>query len=64
MQKKENRLARMALSVLGYELAFGFVGFVLTPALASAGAAVRVPLVGLVVLALWALAAFSGVGQG
>ena len=52
MQKKENRLARMALSVLGYELAFGFVGFVLTPALASAGAAVRVPLVGLVVLAL------------
>ena len=64
MQKKENRLARMALSVLGYELAFGFVGFVLTPALASAGAAVRMPLVGLVVLALWALAAFSGVGQG
>lgn len=64
MQKKENRLARTALTVLGYEIAFAFVGFVITPALAESAAAIRIPVVGLFIAAFWALAAISGMSRG
>ena len=61
---KNNRLLKTALSILGYEVIFGVAGLLLTSSLATASAALRLPLVGLIVAAALALVALGGASQG
>lgn len=42
---------RTALRIFGYTLAFGFIGFMLIPGLIGMGPALRIPLVGFLILA-------------
>ena len=57
---KNNRLLKTALSILGYEVIFGVAGLLLTSSLSAASAALRMPLVGLIIAAAWALVALGG----
>lgn len=43
-------LPRTALKVFGFQIAFGFFGFMFTPALIGAAPAIRIPIVGLLIL--------------
>ena len=61
---KNNRLLKTALSILGYEVIFGVAGLLLTSSLSAASAALRMPLVGLIIAAAWALVALGGAAQG
>lgn len=54
--KRFIQIGRGALRIAGYELAFAFVGLIITPMLLNATAVLRIPLVGLLIaLAVWLL---------
>lgn len=48
-QTATSRLIRAALMIFGYQAAFGFFGFMLTPALIGATSVLRIPLIGLII---------------
>lgn len=55
---------KTALRIFGYTVAFGFVGFMFTPALMGAGVWLRVPLIGALVLAGCAALFYDGSYRG
>lgn len=55
---------RTALRIFGYQVAFGFIGFMLIPSLMSASAGIRIPIVGLFIAAVGVLIFMDGSYQG
>jgi len=62
--KRFHHIAKGALHIVGYQLAFAFVGLLITPMFIASSAVVRVPFVGLVILAAIALVFIAGSQRG
>jgi len=63
-KSQQKELLRGALRVFGYHLAFGFFGMMFAPMLMSASAAIRVPLIGAMILACGFLMFMDGSYRG
>jgi len=61
---RAGEILRTALRILGYQIAFGFFGFMFVPAIMGAGAAIRILVVGLLVVAAGALMFMDGSYRG
>lgn len=57
-------VVRMALTLLGYQVAFGFIGFMVIPAMLGATDLLRIPLVGVLILAALAFIFLDGSYKG
>jgi len=62
--KRFRHIAIGALHVLGYQLAFAFIGLLITPMFISLSSVFRIPLVGIVIAAAVALLFFEGSHRG
>lgn len=61
---RAGELLRTAARILGYQIAFGFIGFMVTPALIGAAPAVRISLIGVFILAMAILMFMDGSYRG
>ncbi|MDR0928284.1 MAG: hypothetical protein LBM74_01045 [Oscillospiraceae bacterium] len=57
-------LLRGGLRMLGYQLIFGFLGFMFAPTLITASPVIRIGLLGLMVLGVWGMLFMDGVSRG
>lgn len=55
---------RAALRIFGYLIGFGFIGFMFVPSLISAGPALRIPIVGMLIIAAGMLLFMDGSYRG
>ncbi len=61
---RRGEMVRTALRLLGYQIGFGFFGFMVTPALIGSSAMLRVPLIGLLIAAAALLMFNEGAYRG
>lgn len=61
---KWKEIGKIALRVFGYQVAFGFIGFMLVPSLLGLSAVVRLPLVGLLIVGALMLVYLDGSYHG